>query len=373
MRHLDLVLSENLSHNLIFGYFQILYLFLFFKYRYFSLAMASLHEDPLYEDEELDFSEVDPEQLAEFRRTHGEDDEDDGNELITSLPGSSTSSGKVRPLNFFDNQRRVRGKSLLKRSTADQGGVGGSRSSSSGSGTEKRVRLEESEIQEQSARDQALLSAMSSGLREELRSEMRSLFLQASKQQSSVDPEEWDRMRLEQRSSAIMSRAAFLSTEGAKAQFGAFAKIKASVEDARQKALAGDGEGVLAALDRLEHVADIRLEVIERADGLPGGWPAATIFERLASNGDANKAKLDRIWKSACVEAEAKKSVDSSKRAAAVRGKTPYVRGSQRGNYSFRSVTHSLLSFLCGILDHSLDRIHILSFHNEFCFHCVKL
>ena len=132
--------------------------------------------------------------------------------------------------------------------------------------------------------------------------------------------------------------------EGAKAQFTAFAKIKASVEEARQKAIAGDGDGVLAALDRVEKVADIRMEVIERADRLPGGWPAATIFERLASNGDSNKAKFDRIWRSACTEAESKKTADSAKKVA-VRGRMSSFRGTARGNYSFRSVTHSFPLF----------------------------
>ena len=192
----------------------------------------------------MDLSDVDPAQLAEFRRIHDVDeDEEDGDSGPAAL---SSSSGKVRPLIIsnisFGEKRQDKGKSLLKRSSSPslERGVGGGGSSSSSSQS-KRVRRGESENEEQQTRDQALLSAISSSLREDLRTEMRSLIHQASKQQSSVDPEEWDRMRLEQRSSSIMSRAAFLTSEGAKAQFGAFAKIKASVEDARQRALAWQG------------------------------------------------------------------------------------------------------------------------------------
>ena len=103
----------------------------------------------------------------------------------------------------------------------------------------------------------------------------------------------------------------------------------------------------------MEQIEDIRLELIERADRFPGGWPAATTFERMAETGDANKTRLDQLWKNACLEVEAKKSVDTSRKAA-VRGKLAFQsqRGFQRRNYSFRSVLPSLLSFLCGYLDH---------------------
>ncbi len=51
-----------------------------------------------------------------------------------------------------------------------------------------------------------------------LRAEMQLLFSQSlESRQSAVNNEEWDQMRLQQRSNAIMSRAAFLTTDGAKA------------------------------------------------------------------------------------------------------------------------------------------------------------
>ena len=64
---------------------------------------------------------------------------------------------------------------------------------------------------------------------------MQSLFSQSLESRQSAVNNEWDQMRLLQRSNAIMSRAAFLTTDGAKAQFSAFAKIKANVEEARHK------------------------------------------------------------------------------------------------------------------------------------------
>ena len=43
-----------------------------------------------------------------------------------------------------------------------------------------------------------------------------------------------------------MVRGGFLSSDGAKAQFAGFSKVKANVEDARAKILAGDKTAALA-------------------------------------------------------------------------------------------------------------------------------
>ena len=205
------------------------------------------------------------------------------------------------------------------------------------------------------ARERALVSAMSTNLR----AKMRALFEEnMASQRPAVDQDEWDRMPLEQRSSAIASKAAFLSSDGAKSQFLAFAKIKANVEDARMKVQAGDGDAVLGALKRMEEIADICLELFQRADSLSGGWPAATIFERLAETTDGNKGKYDRLWKTAVGEAEAKKAkiAESKKSSFKTSFKPNYARGGGfRGNYSFRSVLFSFYPLapflLCIYLD----------------------
>ena len=184
-------------------------------------------------------------------------------------------------------------------------------------------------------REAMIAARISTQLREEMRDIMRGVH-----QAPAAASEDLEKLKLDHRTNSLMVRAGFLSSEGAKAQFAAFAKVKANVEDARAKVLAGDKAAALTALDRLEKVADLRLELVERADKLPGGWAAATIFERMAQSEDANQGKFDKIWKSACGELEDKKAADAKR--SAYRGRSsaasPHFRGATRGNYSFRSV-----------------------------------
>ena len=209
-------------------------------------------------------------------------------------------------------------------------------------------------------RDRALISMVTNSMRQE----MRELIAESV---GSRNSKELEQIKLEQRSNSIMSRAIHLSSEGAKAQFAAFAKVKANTEDARARALAGDAEGVIAALERIEGVADIRLEAIERADRSPGGWSTATIFERMVQSGDKSKAKFDKAWKEAHQEATEKRNSDPAKRSS-FRGR--FQRGSFRGSGSFRSVfgcflldSHSeIFLFLCNYLYREKRRIH------SFCF-----
>ena len=233
-------------------------------------------------------------------------------------------------------------------------GVGeSSGSSGSAEGVYKRVRV--AEPSEAECREKAYFSMMSNSLRGEIRGEIRQLFddflqqqqqqHQQQQQQQQPNAGEWDAMRLEQRTNAILSQATFLKTDGAKAQFTAFAKIKANHE-VISKIRSGNPEAAVELLERANFVADVRLEVIERANRLPGGWPVATIFERMASASDAGRAKFNRLWKSACGEVDARKQAESK----SFRGKSAYPRPDRggRGSYSFRSVNPSTTSFfLC--------------------------
>lgn len=171
-----------------------------------------------------------------------------------------------------------------------------------------------------------------------------------------MDKEEWETMRLQQKTNEIMGRAAFLSSDGAKAQFRQFARIKANCNEARYSVASGNEEGILAALERIEKIADLRLDVIERADSTPGGWQAAAAYERAVEAGDADSSRRDRIWKNALAESEGKRSAENSRRAAA-KGRGPSNRGF-RGNYNntFRSVIHLFpLVYLCSYLVLSLE------------------
>ena len=163
-----------------------------------------------------------------------------------------------------------------------------------------------------------------------LRAEMQEI-LERVRPREGASAVELDKLKLEQRTSSLMARGAMLSSEGARAQYLAFARIKASAEEVRRKIVAGDGIAATEALDKLERVVDLRLETIQRADTSPGGWAVATVFERMAFDADTNQPKLDRCWKAAAAQVDEKK--DSRK--AAARGR-PAERG--RGNYLFRSV-----------------------------------
>ena len=191
----------------------------------------------------------------------------------------------------------------------------------------RRVSFEEGERE----RDQRIVDDVTRNLRAEI-----SALMEQVRPQESPAAEELDRLKVEQRTNSLMAKASLLSSEGAKAQFLAFPRIKASAEEVRRKIAAGDGLAAAEVLDRLERVVDLRLETIQRADKSPGGWSVATVFERMAYNADANQPKLDRCWKAAAAQVDEKKE----SRKTASRGR-PTERG--RGNYSFRLVRLSYL------------------------------
>ena len=215
---------------------------------------------------------------------------------------------------------------------------------------EKRVTFED----EEKERDRRIAKDVAASLRQE----MQALLERASSREA-PSAEEIDKLKLEQRTNTLMAKASLLSTDGAKAQYLAFAKVKANSEDARRKIAMGDGLAAVEALDRLDKVVDLRLELIQRADKSPGGWGAATIFEQIAQESDANSPKMDRYWKAAVAQMEDKK--DS--RRSASRGR-PERAGGTRGNYSFRSVCQAIFLysqiFLCGLLAILLNRTCLL-------------
>ena len=293
-----------------------------------------------------------------------------GKGTVRNPTGKSSAKG--------DAVRRDRSRSPLEvRKVTFVGGDGKEiRQRSGGSTLRSGESPRRAEEESREVREQRIAARISMQLREEMRDILRDV-----NQTPATTSEDLEKLKLDHRTNSLMVRAGFLTSDGAKAQFAAFAKVKANVEDARAKILAGEKTAALAALDRLEKVADLRLELVERADKLPGGWAAATIFERMAQSEDANQGKFDKIWKSACGELEEKKTADAKR--SAFRGRASaashHYRGSLRGNYSFRSVllfVESYLftitsppSFLCGYLDQKVARIY-LSFHEfifEFC------
>ena len=59
--------------------------------------------------------------------------------------------------------------------------------------------------------------------------------------------------------------------------------------------------GVENALKEIEAIADFRLDMVRRADSMPGGWAAANIYERRVAG--QSDTKNDKVWKSAVEEA----------------------------------------------------------------------
>ena len=197
---------------------------------------------------------------------------------------------------------------------------------------EKRVTFEDREKE----RDRRIAEDVAASLRQE----MHALLERASSREA-PSAEEIDKLKLEQRTNTLMAKASLLSTDGARAQYLAFAKVKANSEEARRKIAMGDGLAAVEALDRLDKVVDLRLDLIQRADKSPGGWGAATIFEQMAQESDASSPRMDRCWKAAVAQMEEKKDT----RRSSSRGR-PERAGGTRGNYSFRSVCQAHFSLV---------------------------
>lgn len=111
---------------------------------------------------------------------------------------------------------------------------------------------------------------------------------------------ELQQLKLQQQSESLISSAAQLSGEGAKAQYLAFAKIKSGLSAIRQKLNSHDTLGAIATISDIEKVVDVRLELVKRADSLPGGWPAGTIFEKKALG--VTDEKSDKLWNQSVTE-----------------------------------------------------------------------
>ena len=112
---------------------------------------------------------------------------------------------------------------------------------------------------------------------------------------------EVESLRAAQQHASLLTEATELHSESAQKQFIAFAKIQSGVAEVRRLMGAGDLAAADAALGEMEKVADFRLDMVRRADSLPGGWAAANIYERRVAG--QSETKNDKIWKSAVEEA----------------------------------------------------------------------
>jgi hypothetical protein len=137
-----------------------------------------------------------------------------------------------------------------------------------------------------------------------LRSELQNMALSRDQKEASTSSE-LEKLKLQHKTDSLLAGALALKSEGNRAQWHAFAKVKSSLADIRHKLESHDVLGALASIESGERIVDLRLDIIKRADSLPGGWPVATIFERKVL-GDADE-KQDKAWASAESEYNAKK------------------------------------------------------------------
>ena len=112
---------------------------------------------------------------------------------------------------------------------------------------------------------------------------------------------EVEALRAAQKHASLLTEATELRSESAQKQFLAFAKIKAEVANVRRLMSSGDLVGADAALVEVEKITDFRLDMVRRADSMPGGWAAATIYERRLAG--QTETKNDKVWKAAVEEA----------------------------------------------------------------------
>ena len=112
---------------------------------------------------------------------------------------------------------------------------------------------------------------------------------------------EVEALRAAQKHSSLLNEATELQSESAQKQFIAFAKVKNGITNARRLVAAGDSAGAEEALKEVEKIADFRIDMIRRADSMPGGWAAANVYEKKVA-GQVDK-KNDKVWKAAVEEA----------------------------------------------------------------------
>jgi hypothetical protein len=129
-----------------------------------------------------------------------------------------------------------------------------------------------------------------------------------------VTVKEIESFRAQQKHSSLLTEAAQVNSEGAKAQFLAFAKVKAEISDARRLLKAGNKDEACKALDKADKVIDLRLDLIKRVDTLPGGSAAAMLYEKKM-NSSIDK-KCNKAWDQSVQDVKAKRNDKSEDKSA---------------------------------------------------------
>jgi hypothetical protein len=147
-----------------------------------------------------------------------------------------------------------------------------------------------------------IVAEVSSSLREKLKG-----IVAGSQRGASVTSKDIEDIRAAQHHTDLQSEGECLSSEGARLQFLAFGKIKSGIGDAMRLLKAHETLSAIKALEEVERVVDLRIDVIGKAGLSPGLWPAAAHYEHrmLAEN---TNAKNDKVWEQCQVDAKAAKA-----------------------------------------------------------------
>jgi hypothetical protein len=131
-----------------------------------------------------------------------------------------------------------------------------------------------------------IIAEVSSSIKDEVRDLMA---------ESTISLKDLEDVKAAQRVSNLQSEAARLISEGAQLQYLVFGKIQAGFSDVICLLKTHDTPDAITALERVEKVVDLRLDVVKRAGSAPGMWPVATLYEKrmLAETLDARN---DEVW-----------------------------------------------------------------------------
>jgi hypothetical protein len=94
-----------------------------------------------------------------------------------------------------------------------------------------------------------------------------------SQRESTISLKDLEDVKVAQRVTNLKSEAARLVSEGAQLQYLVFGKIQARVSDVIHLLKTHDMLDAITALEHVEKVVDLRLDVVKRARSAPGMWP----------------------------------------------------------------------------------------------------
>ena len=133
--------------------------------------------------------------------------------------------------------------------------------------------------EEPQEREEVLASRVAATVTENLKGHLQNMMVERQGRSDDL-VKEVEELRAAQRHASLLSEASELQSESAQRQFAAFVKVKSGVSNARRLMSVGEVSGAEAALGEVEKLADFRLDMIRRADSLPGGWAAAKAGSR---------------------------------------------------------------------------------------------